>query len=350
MVDYELLRKMVEAPGVSGYEFLGVGDVVIDAIRPHVDDVKVDVLGNVIAHRKGPGPKVMLAAHMDQIGLMVTNIEKNGFLRVAPVGGVDPRTLISQRFKVWLDKGDFVYGVGGSVPPHIQKPEDRKRPPRWDQIFIDVGAESEEEAREMGIKEGTVITWDGRLERLGKHRLVSIAHDDRIAVYTLVKVAQELEKTDADVYFVGTVQEEVGLRGATTSSFGIDPDYGFALDVTIAADVPGTPEHKQITRLGKGVAIKIMDRSVVCHPKLVRWMEEVAKRNGIPYQWDILTGGGTDAGAIHLTRGGVPSSGISIPSRYVHSNTEVVDERDVDAGVQLTIKILDEITSFSLET
>ncbi|WP_297508302.1 M42 family metallopeptidase [Thermococcus sp.] len=348
MVDFELLKKIVEAPGVSGYEFLGVRDVVIEAFKPYVDEIRVDKLGNVIAHRKGNGPKVMLAAHMDQIGLMVTHIEKNGFLRVAPVGGVDPRTLIAQRFKVWVDKGKFIYGVGGSVPPHIQKPEERKKAPTWEQVFIDIGAESREEAEEMGVKIGTIITWDGRLERLGKHRLVSIAFDDRIAVYTLVKTAQELEKSDADIYFVATVQEEVGLRGAKVSAFGIDPDYGFAIDVTIAADVPGTPEHKHITELGKGTAIKIMDRSVICHPTIVRWMEELAKKYEIPYQWDILTGGGTDAGAIHLTKSGVPTGAISVPARYIHSNTEVVDERDVDAGVKLMVKVLEHIGELEL--
>ncbi len=196
-----------------------------------MDEIKVDKLGNVIAHKKGGnGPKVMLAAHMDQIGLMVNHIEKNGFLRVVPVGGVDPRTLIAQRFKVWIDKGKFIYGVGGSVPPHIQKPEDRNKAPTWDQVFIDIGAESKEEAEEMGVRVGTIITWDGRLERLGKHRLVSIAFDDRIAVYTLVKAAQELGETDADIYFVATVQEEVGLRGgARVSAFGINPDYASPL-------------------------------------------------------------------------------------------------------------------------
>ncbi|WP_297556579.1 M42 family metallopeptidase [Thermococcus sp.] len=348
MVDFELLKKIVEAPGVSGFEFLGVRDVVIEAFKPYVDEIRVDKLGNVIAHKEGKRPKVMLAGHMDQIGLMVTHIEKNGFLRVAPVGGVDPRTLIAQRFKVWVGPNEFIYGVGGSVPPHIQKPEQRNKAPTWDQVFIDIGAESKEEAEEMGVKIGTVITWDGRLERLGKHRLVSIAFDDRIAVYTLVESARQLSETDADVYFVATVQEEVGLRGAKVSAFGIDPDYGFALDVTIAADVPGTPEHKQITQLGKGVAIKIMDRSVICHPTIVRWMEELAKKYEIPYQWDILTGGGTDAGAIHLNKTGVPSGGISIPARYIHSNTEVVDERDVDAAVKLTTKVIEEIPELKL--
>jgi len=343
MVDHKLLKKIVEAPGVSGYEFLGVRDVVIEAFKNYVDEIRVDKLGNVIARRKGDGPKVMLAAHMDQIGLIVTHIEKSGFLRVAPIGGIDPRTLIAQRFKVWVDKGKFIYGVGGSVPPHIQKPEDRKKAPDWDQIFIDIGAESKDEAEEMGVRIGTIITWDGRLERLGKHRLVSIAFDDRIAVYTLVETARKLSETNADIYFVATVQEEVGLRGARTSAFGIDPDYGFAIDVTIAADVPGTPEHKQVTQLGKGTAIKIMDRSVICHPEIVRWMEGLAKRYEIPYQWDIILGGGTDAGAIHLNKAGVPTGAISIPSRYIHSNAEVVDERDVDASVELMVKVLEHI-------
>ncbi|CAB49557.1 M42 family metallopeptidase [Pyrococcus abyssi] len=343
MVNYELLKKVVEAPGVSGYEFLGIRDVVIEEIKDYVDEVKVDKLGNVIAHRKGEGPKVMIAAHMDQIGLMVTNIEKNGFLRVAPIGGVDPKTLIAQRFKVWIDKDKFIYGVGASVPPHIQKPEERKKAPEWDQIFIDIGAESKEEAEEMGVRIGTVITWDGRLERLGKHRFVSIAFDDRIAVYTMLEVARQLEDTKADVYFVATVQEEVGLRGARTSAFAIEPDYGFAIDVTIAADVPGTPEHKQVTHLGKGTAIKIMDRSVICHPTIVRWLEELAKKYEIPYQLEILLGGGTDAGAIHLTKAGVPTGALSVPARYIHSNAEVVDERDVDATVKLMVKALENI-------
>lgn len=348
MVDYGLLKKIVEAPGVSGYEFLGVRDIVIEAFKDYADEIRVDKLGNVIAHKKGDGPKVMLAAHMDQIGLMVTTIEKNGFLRVAPIGGIDPRTLTAQRFRVWVGEDKFIYGVGGSVPPHIQKPEERKKAPDWDQIFIDIGAESKEEAEEMGVKIGTIITWDGRLERLGRHRLVSIAFDDRIAVYTLVETARKLQETGADIYFVATVQEEVGLRGARTSAFGIEPDYGFAIDVTIAADVPGTPEHKQVTQLGKGTAIKIMDRSVICHPTIVKWMEELAKKYNIPYQWDILLGGGTDAGMIHLNKEGVPTGAVSVPARYIHSNTEVVDERDVDAGVDLMVKILEHINELKI--
>lgn len=348
MVDHGLLKKIVEAPGVSGYEFLGVRDIVIEAFKDYADEIRVDKLGNVIAHKKGDGPKVMLAAHMDQIGLMVTTIEKNGFLRVAPIGGIDPRTLTAQRFRVWVGEDKFIYGVGGSVPPHIQKPEERKKAPDWDQIFIDIGAESKEEAEEMGVKIGTIITWDGRLERLGRHRLVSIAFDDRIAVYTLVETARKLQETGADIYFVATVQEEVGLRGARTSAFGIDPDYGFAIDVTIAADVPGTPEHKQVTQLGKGTAIKIMDRSVICHPTIVKWMEELAKKYNIPYQWDILLGGGTDAGMIHLNKEGVPTGAVSVPARYIHSNTEVVDERDVDAGVDLMVKILEHINELKI--
>jgi len=347
VVDFGLLKRIVEAPGVSGFEFLGVREVVIEELRDYVDEIRVDRLGNVIAHKEGEGPKVMIAAHMDQIGLMVNHIEKNGFLRVAPVGGVDPRTVIAQRFKVWVDRGKFIYGVGGSVPPHIQRPDQRGKAPTWEQVFIDIGAESKEEAEEMGVRIGTVITWDGRLERLGKHRLVSLAFDDRIAVYTLVEVARALE-TEADVYFVATVQEEVGLRGARVSAFGIEPDYGFAIDVTIAADVPGTPEHRQITRLGKGVAIKVMDRSLIAHPMIVRWMEELARERGIEYQLEVLNRGGTDAGAIHLTKTGVPSGGISIPARYIHSNTEVVDERDVDGAIRLTRAVLEEIPRFGL--
>ncbi|RLF78976.1 M42 family peptidase, partial [Thermococci archaeon] len=215
-------------------------------------------------------------------------------------------------------------------------------------IFIDIGAESKEEAEEIGVKIGTIITWDGRLERLGKHRFVSIAFDDRIAVYTLVETARQLKESNADVYFVATVQEEVGLRGARTSAFGIEPDYGFAIDVTIAADVPGTPEHKQVTQLGKGTAIKIMDRSVICHPTIVKWMEELAKKYEIPYQWDILLGGGTDAGAIHLNKAGVPTGAISVPSRYIHSNTEVVDERDVDASIDLMVRVLEHINELEI--
>jgi len=164
----------------------------------------------------------------------------------------------------------------------------------------------------------------------------------------LVETARQLKESNADVYFVATVQEEVGLRGARTSAFGIEPDYGFAIDVTIAADVPGTPEHKQVTQLGKGTAIKIMDRSVICHPTIVKWMEELAKKYEIPYQWDILLGGGTDAGAIHLNKAGVPTGAISVPSRYIHSNTEVVDERDVDASIDLMVRVLEHINELEI--
>ena len=346
-MNIELLKKIVEAPGVSGYEFLGVRDVVIEELKNHVDEIKVDRLGNVIAHKKGNGPKVMIAAHMDQIGLMVTRIEKRGFLRVAPIGGVDPRTLIAQRFKVWIEPDKYLLGVGGSVPPHIQKPEDKKKAPTWDEVFIDIGVESDEEAREMGVKEGTIVTWYGTLEKAGKHRYVSLALDDRIAVYTLVEVARLFEG-DVNLYLVATAQEEVGLRGAVVSAFEINPDYGFAVDVTIAADVPGSPEHKWITELGKGTAIKIMDRSIVVNPRIVKWLKTLAEEHRVLYQWDILTGGGTDAGAIHLTRKGVPTGALSIPCRYVHSNTEMIDERDVDATVKLMVLALEKIKELEL--
>ncbi len=224
MVDVELLRKVVEAPGVSGYEFLGIRDVVIEALKDYVDEVKVDKLGNVIAHKKGKGgPRVMIAAHMDKIGLMVNHIDNDGYLHIVPIGGVDPpRTLVAQRIRFFTEKGERFGVVGHIPPPHLQKPEDRKKAADWDTVVVDVGADSREEAEEMGFRVGTIGEYAPAFVQLNENRIATPYLDDRVCLYTMIEAAKTVENHEADIYFVASVQEEVGLRGARVASYAID--------------------------------------------------------------------------------------------------------------------------------
>ncbi|NPA47496.1 MAG: M42 family metallopeptidase, partial [Thermococci archaeon] len=223
MVDLELLKKIVEAPGVSGYEFLGIRGVVEDLLKETADEVRVDRLGNVIGHFKGSGPKVMLASHMDKIGVMVNHIDKDGYLHLVRVGGVDPRTLVAQRIRFFTDKGEK-YGVVGHIPPHLQKKaEDRKKAADWDTIVVDVGADSKEEAEEMGFRVGTIGEFAPAFVQLTETRVATPYLDDRVCLYALIEAARNLGEHETDVYVVGSVQEEVGLRGAKVASYAIDP-------------------------------------------------------------------------------------------------------------------------------
>ena len=339
----ELIRKVVETFGVSGSEG-NIRKVLEEEIRPYVDEVRTDVLGNLICHKKpttgGAGaagdaahaPKVMLAAHMDQIGLMVTHIDDNGFLRFGNVGGVSPLTLLMNRMV-------FENGTVGVVGMEkIDDPKDL----RLDKLFIDIGA-TDRASAEKKVQIGDTCTFATAMVDLGD-RLVSRAMDDRVACAILVEAAKNLKATENDVYFVFTVQEEVGLRGARTAAFGVDPDLGIAVDVTRTGDTP-----KGITMecgLGKGAAIKVKDAAIMVHPAVRAFLVDTAKAGGVKYQMEVLEQGGTDAGAIHLTRAGVPSGTISIPTRYLHSPSEMVDINDVQACVDLIVKALEKRVPF----
>lgn len=337
---FALLKSLCERIGPSGFEE-EVREVVIKELEPHVDKLWVDSLGNVIALKRGRGEgKVMVAAHMDEIGLMINAISKEGFLRFVPIGGWSDHVLLGQRVLIKTLDGRVIRGVIGSKPPHIMKPEEAKQVVPMSEMFVDVGASSREEVERMGITVGSVAVLDRTVEALGNADLVTgKAFDDRVGVAAMIIAARMLRETPADVYLVATVQEEVGLKGARTAAYAIAPDVGIAIDVTIAADVPGAPEHEQVVKLGKGPAIKVMDgragSGVIVSQPVFKLLVETARQENIPYQLEVLTGGTTDASAIQLVKEGVPVGAISIPTRYIHSAVELVHLDDVINAARL---------------
>ncbi len=322
-----IIKKLTETFGPSGFE-KSVRNVIRKEIRDHVDSIKSDKLGNLIAHIKGKGTKVMLASHMDEIGVVTSYIDKNGFIRFSNVGGFFPVHSLTSR--IIFENGRI--GVIGE-----ERRKSMSDPVEMTKLYIDIGARDRKEAEKL-VPIGTFGCYERGFEDIGK-RIVAKALDDRIGCAVLIEVAKRLKrKVKNDTYLVFTVQGEVGLKGARTSAFGIDPDIGLAVDVTETGD---TPEAKKMAvKLGAGAAIKIKDWGIVCDPKIVETLIRIARRNKIPYQFEILERGTTDATVIQLTKGGIPSAAVSIPSRYIHSASEIVDMDDVEAAVKLIVKFL----------
>jgi endoglucanase len=275
---------------------------------------------------------------MDEIGFLVSHVdEETGFLRIDPVGGFDPRTLIAQRVAVHT-RGTNICGLIGTKPVHILTEEERKKTPEMKDLFVDIGLDGK--AAKEQVRVGDPVTLVQTFADLG-NLVTGKALDDRLGVYVGIEALRRLKKHKAEVYFVATVQEEVGLRGARTSAFAIAPDIGVALDVTIACDIPGVPAHEQVSRLGKGVAIKVKDSASISHPGLVQFLVHLAEERKIQYQLEILPRGGTDAGAIQPTREGVAVITISIPTRYVHTVVESAHKEDIKAAINLLVAFLE---------
>ena len=299
-----------------------VSEVLEKLAMPFVDECYQDTLGNLIAHKKGSGSRVMFAAHMDSIGCIVTYIEKEGYVRFCKVGGLHATDLIATPVR-------FKNGVRGVIClSEAVDPKDMT----LDDLYIDIGAHDADEAKAM-IKIGDTAVYDTPTYAVGD-RIVSPYMDNRISCMVLLMAMETLQNSENDLYFVFTSQEEVGLRGAKTAAYSIDPDYGIAVDVTVTADELGT-KHAGSSKLGSGAAIKVMDTSVICHPQMVSKLETLAKERGIDAQMDIIKAGGTDAGSIHISKMGVLTGGISIPCRYIHSPQEMVDRGDVEACARL---------------
>lgn len=329
-----LLKQLTETFGPSGYEE-NVRKLVRAEVKPLADEIKVDALGNLIA-RKRPSKftkdtkRIMIAAHMDEIGLMVSHIDENGFVRFSSIGGVFGRYLLGGRVR-------FLNGVTGVIGN--DRLEKVNEVPALDKVYIDVGATSK---KDCPVKVGDVAAFDRSFVEMG-NRFVAKSMDDRVGVLVAIETLRALtlrqaQGTPHDVYFVFTTQEEVGLRGATTSAFGVDPDLGIAVDVTAAADTPHA--LKMEMKLGKGPCVKFQDGGMLADPRVVKWMIRTAEKSKIPYQREVLLFGSTDARAMQLTRAGVPAGCLSIPVRYVHSPSEMVDYNDVQNSVKLLTALL----------
>ncbi len=334
----QLLARLADAPGVSGHEH-EAARILAEELEPLVDEVSTDIMGNVIGVRRGDGPRVMLAAHMDEIGLMVKHIDDRGFLRFVPIGGWFDQTLLAQRVVVHGRAGRLI-GVIGSKPPHILDEEDRKKPMRMKEMFIDIGAKDADDAAALGVEVGTIVTLDRQLAPLAHDLVTGKSFDDRAGVAMMVMALRKLREREvkATVLAVGTVQEEVGLKGARTSAYGLDPDLAIVCETNIPGDHPGITKEQRALEIGKGPVITVADsdgRGVIVPQKVLTWLRGAADTVGVPYQLDVGSGGTTDATAIHLTKSGIPSGVVCVATRYIHSPIEVLSLGDLDQAATL---------------
>lgn len=337
-----LLKKLSEALGPSGFED-EIRQLVKEEVTPLVDSLRTDVLGNVIVvkNETAAGPKVMLDAHMDEVGLMIVHIcegkQDGGLLKFRPLGGIDPRVLVSKPVFIGPNR---VPGVIGAKPIHLQAAEERKKPIPMDKLYIDIGAKSADDARRV-VRPGDVAMFATRFGEIGKRAVKGKSFDDRIGCALLIEALAE--DVRLPLYGAFTVQEEIGLRGARTAAHQIAPDIAIALEGTVCFDVVGAPSHGQSTVLGKGPALTVQDGQTIADKRFLDFMVEVAKKHDIPVQMRRVKGGSNDFGAIHQTRKGVIGGAISIPVRYIHAPTQAASLDDYDNALRLLKALLHEI-------
>lgn len=312
-----LLEKLTQSFGPSGRES-EITNAVLNEVRPLADEVYTDSLGSIVAHIKGNGKKIMLAAHMDEIGIAVTFIDDKGFLRFSNIGGIYVKRLLSRRVR-------FANGTVGVIDTESDNKE-----LKMSKMYIDIGASTRKEAEKL-VSVGDMAVFEGGYTA-ENGVIISKALDNRAGCYVLIEALKNV-KSHNDLYFCFTSQEEVGLRGARAAAYSINPDYALAVDVTDTGDTPGA--EPMAVKLGGGAAVKVMDRSIICDSDVRTALIELAKENNIAYQLEVMTDGGTDAGAIHISRNGVKCGGVSIPTRYIHSPSEMVSEKDLQSAAEL---------------
>jgi endoglucanase len=345
------LQELSEVAGVSGFE--SRIKKLLTAKLSSVAEVSGDKIGSVIFKKQGTaaGPKIMVASHMDEIGFMVKTITKEGFIRFTPIGGWWEQVMLGQRVTVLTAKGD-IPGVIGSKPPHILTSEERSKVVQKKDMYIDISAADDEEAKEWGVRPGDIIApWSPFAVMANEKFLLGKAWDNRIGCAVMADVLEALQEEEHQntVYGVGTVQEEVGLRGAKTSVGAVSPDIAFAMDTCIAGGTPGVTDEQASAKLGKGVGICFYDARMLPHVKLRDFVIGIAEEQHIPYQLHFTEGGGTDAGLIHLHQDGVPSLALSIPTRYIHSHNSIIHRDDYEAAVKLLVAVIRQLDSAQYE-
>ena len=335
--EYELLKKISTIAGVPGNE-KKVSQFIASEIKGHADEVIYDNLGSIIATKKHDGPKVMIAGHTDEVGLLVTQITKDGFVKFQTLGGWFSQVMLAQVWEIHTKKG-VVYGVTGVKPPHIIPQDKRNVAIGIDTMYLDIGVASKEEAIELGIEPGNMVVPHSEFKVLGNEKyLLSKAWDNRIGSAAVIEILKRLEKLPNDLYATFTVQEEVGLRGAKTSSYVVEPEIAIAIDTGLANDVPGGESGEQ--SLGKGPQILLYDGGLVPNQALRRLVIDTAKEEGIPYQEAFIVGGRTDAGHMHLAHRGAAGLSIGIPTRYMHSHTSIIHYDDYENTIKLVLAVL----------
>jgi putative aminopeptidase FrvX len=351
--DYKMLEELTTAIGVPGNEREARG-VMKKYITPYADEVFTDRLGSLIAQKTGDanGPKIMLAGHLDEIGLMVTQITEEGFLRFQTLGGWWNQVMLAQRMTVATRKGHLM-GVIGSKPPHIVSPEELKKPYPIKDMFIDIGATSKEEAEAFGVRPGDpVVPICPFTEMANPKLLMAKAWDNRVGCAITIEVLKRLQGKNHPntVFGVGTIQEEVGSRGAKTSTKMIEPDLMIAIDTGIAGDTPGITPNEAMSKIGKGPQLMIYDGSMIPHTGLRDFVVDLAEENGIPFQYEVLARGGTDAGSSHLVGNGVPSLALTLPTRYIHTAASIIHIDDFEYTVQILVKLLEKMDHTTLQS
>lgn len=338
-----LLEEFSNTCGISGFE-RNVRELLHKKIRPYVDEIRTDNMGNLIATKKGNGPKVMIAAHMDEIGFMVKYIDDQGYIYFSRSGGWFDQTLLNQRVVVHTAKKDY-FGVIGSKAPHVMKPEERLRVVPIAEMYVDIGAIDRKDVEKAGVEVGNTITIDRKYQRLMNDLGSGKALDNRAGIVAMLETARILakEKVKAEIYYVGTVQEEIGLKGARTAAHSVNPDVALAVDTTVPGDHPGIEKRSSILELGKGPVITVSDAEgagIVVDERTLTWLRTTAKESKVSYQLSVGEGGMTDAAIINLTRDGIPSGGVSIATRYLHSPVEVAHLGDIEDCARLTAEAI----------
>ena len=327
----KLIQELISLPGACGQEH-AVIQYLYDRLKNEVDECHVNGLGDLVVTKKGAfdGPALAVSVHTDEVGFIVKKIEKNGLIRFEKLGGHDDRILLAQRITVHTEKGPLP-GVIGTISAHMMRFDDASKVRKYQELYIDIGAEDDTEAKEMGVAVGDQITWDTPFTKCGKNRAYGHAFDDRCGCAVLVKAIEntDFSKVHGTLIGVFSTQEEVGLRGAEAATRELDYDVALAVDTTAVSDTPEAMMDGTLA-LGKGAGIKIMDFSLLASKAVWKFMEKIAQENDIPYQMEIFTGIGTDAGSLHMSKGGTPTGVISVPSRYAHSDVEMIDMRDFE--------------------
>ncbi|KZE39945.1 peptidase M28 [Bhargavaea cecembensis] len=340
----QMLKDLTDAKGIPGNE-REPREVMKRYIEPFADSIDYDGLGSLIAEKKGAegGPRVLVAGHLDEVGFMISKIDEKGFLSFQTVGGWWSQVMLAQRVTIVTRDGREITGVIGSKPPHILSADARKKPVDIKDMFIDIGASSKDEAMEWGVRPGDMVAPYFEFTVMNNpDYLLAKAWDNRIGCAIAIDVLRKLkdEQHPNTVFSAGAVQEEIGLRGARTVAAKVKPDIGFAVDVGIAGDTPGVSSKEASGKMGDGPQIVLFDASMVSHKGLRDLVVDTAEEQGIPYQFETIPGGGTDAGSIHLANEGVPSLAICIPTRYIHSHAAILHKKDYEHAVQLIVEVI----------
>lgn len=345
VISMDLMKELSLTPGISGFEEK-IADIIERELKDSVDSIEKDNMGNIIATKKGENkkaPTIMLASHMDEIGLMVRYIDDKGYIKFSKIGGINDQMLMNQTVVIHAENGDHV-GVIGSKPPHVTKPAERNKVVPSEEMFIDIGAKDKEDAESM-VRVGDPITFKSWYEEFPNDLIMGKALDNRVGCYVMMDVLKRVN-TRATVYGVGTVQEEVGLKGAKTSSYRLNPDMAIALDVTLSGDHPGIKPDEAPAVIGEGPAIILIDasgRGIITQKSIKDMLIKAGDEKEIKYQLEVSDGGTTDGTAIHLTREGIPTGVLSVPTRYIHTTVSVCSKKDIESTIDLIVEAINNL-------